>query len=268
MIYQPTPDKCCTKCHQWFLASYCNFCIDRRRRIFHAQCRQCDRKRMRQWEKDNSERKNERARKRYADNIEVQHEKDRHYRETHREQMREKANRYARGHKEKLRVYKNIWRIKNAEKYHAQMRHYYIINQDRIREKNKVYSQTHREQYRLQKQLRRTRARGLPSTFTINEWRRCLTYWNHTCAICGRPRGFWHTLAADHWIAISDPRSNNPGTVAANIVPLCHGVNGCNNEKNDTDPLTWLISKYGPKKGKAKHQEILTYFAWVEEQDK
>jgi hypothetical protein len=42
-----------------------------------------------------------------------------------------------------------------------------------------------------------------------------------------------------------------PGTVPWNTVPLCHGVGGCNNQKNDSDATKWLIGKFGKRKGLA-----------------
>src|SRR5581483_2176482 len=55
------------------------------------------------------------------------------------------------------------------------------------------------------------RKRSLPDTFTERDWQRALEYWDYKCAVCGRPRGLWHTLAADHWIPLTAP--DCPGTV-------------------------------------------------------
>jgi hypothetical protein len=100
-----------------------------------------------------------------------------------------------------------------------------------------------------------------------------LHYWNFACAVCGREESFWHVLALDHWIPLSNPAC--PGTTPLNIIPLCHtrkkgagkqlhGV-ACNNEKHDANPVLWLTAKLGPRKAKAKLSEIATYFALVKE---
>src|SRR5512141_2961524 len=87
------------------------------------------------------------------------------------------------------------------------------------------------------------RKRKLPDTFTDQDWQRALEYWDYKCAVCGRPRGLWHTLAADHWIPLSDPEC--PGTIPTYIVPLCHGEGGCNNSKRSRSPQAWLEAKLG-----------------------
>jgi hypothetical protein len=125
-------------------------------------------------------------------------------------------------------------------------------------EKQGIYSKT-------QQIKRRAFERHLPSAFTPHDWERCLSYWNNSCAVCGRPRGLWHTIAADHWIALSDPRPNNPGTVPTNIIPLCHGIDGCNNSKHDNDATEWLTRKYGRRKAKKILERIQKYFDSLKE---
>jgi hypothetical protein len=105
----------------------------------------------------------------------------------------------------------------------------------------------------------RARKRDLPDNFTSTDWEYALTYFHGCCAVCGRPPGLWHTLAADHWIPLSSP--NCPGTIPTNIVPLCHGINGCNNSKQDRDPVEWLSWKLGSREAKRKLAQILAYFS-------
>lgn len=105
------------------------------------------------------------------------------------------------------------------------------------------------------------RKRSLPIAFSSSDWDAALDYWGHQCAVCGRPRGLWHTLAQDHWIPLSDPRC--PGTVPTNILPLCHGEGGCNNSKGNKDPVRWLEERLGRRRAAQKLAEIQAYFAWV-----
>jgi ribosomal protein L37AE/L43A len=108
------------------------------------------------------------------------------------------------------------------------------------------------------------RKRSLPHAFTEQDWERALEYWGHKCAVCGRPRGLWHTLAADHWIPLT--HSECPGTVPTNIVPLCHGEGGCNNSKGKKMPDAWLAERLGEKPGFQKGVEIDAYFLWLKDQ--
>lgn len=107
------------------------------------------------------------------------------------------------------------------------------------------------------------RKRRLPNTLTNADWERALTYWDHRCAVCERPRGLWHTLAQDHWIPLTD--ANCPGTTAENILPLCHGEGGCNNSKGKKDPLEWLRAKLGTRRAKQKLYDIKVYLGWAHE---
>lgn len=116
---------------------------------------------------------------------------------------------------------------------------------------------------------RRAKQLCLPNTFTQSEWERCLNYWNYCCCICGKPVGLWHTMAADHWIPISSDDPRNPGTVAMNILPLCHSKKGgtdcCNKTKWKHEPVKWLENRLGKRKAKRKLKEIQSYFKWVTE---
>lgn len=107
-------------------------------------------------------------------------------------------------------------------------------------------------QKKTSKAARRAREHQLPDTLTKGEWQHCLEYWDHKCCVCGRSADFWHVIALEHWIPIMDKRADNPGTVARNVLPMCHSINGvlagdsgCNNTKHETAPLIWLTRKYG-----------------------
>ena len=108
------------------------------------------------------------------------------------------------------------------------------------------------------------RKRSLPHSFTQQDWERALEYWGYRCAVCGRPRGLWHTLAADHWIPLTHP--DCPGTVPTNIIPLCHGEGGCNNSKGKKMPDAWLEERLGQKQGFQKGVEIDAYFLALKDQ--
>jgi uncharacterized Zn ribbon protein len=105
------------------------------------------------------------------------------------------------------------------------------------------------------------RKQNLPRTFSAQDWNRALDYWGDKCAICERPRGLWHTLAQDHWIPLTHP--DCPGTVPTNILPLCHGEDGCNNSKGKKDPEAWLVAKLGRRRANRKLREIADYFNWI-----
>ena len=120
------------------------------------------------------------------------------------------------------------------------------------------WAQEHPESIRLVSAKRRARKRSLPDTFTLAERQFMVQYWGHACAICGNEEGFFWQLADDHWVPLKSAQC--PGTVADNIVPLCHGIKGCNNAKNRSEPEVWLCKQFGPRKAKAILQKITAYF--------
>jgi len=138
-------------------------------------------------------------------------------------------------------------------------------NPDRVRLRARKSAKKYAVQRRVSWHRYRTRKLALPCDFTNTDWQRALDYFSHSCAACGKPRGLWHTLAQDHWIPLSNP--NCPGTVPANIVPLCHtkkdGTDGCNNTKGGQSPEIWLEKKFGKAKATSIMKRIKAYFSTV-----
>lgn len=149
-------------------------------------------------------------------------------------------------------------------------REYRAKNIDKYKDANRRWQNTVHAKALQQTRVRRRRAtrKALPDTFTNNDWQHALNYFNGCCAVCGRPVGLWHTVAADHWIPITDPEC--PGTVASNIIPLCHsqkdGEGGCNNSKSKRNAEQWLTGKFGERKAKQILARINQYFEWVNQQ--
>jgi hypothetical protein len=105
---------------------------------------------------------------------------------------------------------------------------------------------------------------GLPDNFNSQDWQHVVDYFHGCCAVCGRQANDLfgtHTLAADHWIPLTSP--DCPGTVPWNIVPLCHGLGGCNNQKHNADPVVWLTQKLGKPRAAKKLAEIAAFFETV-----
>lgn len=105
------------------------------------------------------------------------------------------------------------------------------------------------------------RRQSLPRNYTKKDWRYAVDYFGNRCAVCGRKRVHWrdYQLVQDHWIPVSDPLC--PGTIPTNIVPLCHGPHGCNNQKHTKRPEEWIVKRLGKRNGLMKLAEINAYFA-------
>lgn len=152
------------------------------------------------------------------------------------------------------------WRKRNPDKQ-KQAQHTWYDNKGA--DYHRKYNDDNREQARHIVRKRRARRKQLPDTLTFEQWQASLDYFKGCCAICGRPQGLWHKIAADHWIPLSHPDCT--GTVATNIIPLCHGNDGCNNSKNDNNALWWLHKTYGVKQGNILYKKVMDYFEWVKQ---
>lgn len=278
MFNLTTPHKTCTKCGEtkpatteYFyrksatrdgLTSFCKECINAQQAEYKAANpdkvkaskkaeyeKHKDKyiKRAAESQKVNKDKLNEKARKRWAEN--------------RTEINKRKRNRYEeRG--EDAKGVQRKWKAENKEKVKANSKRYSEKNKDKISDRLRKWREKNPDQVRKQGhinvQRRSARKQNLPDAFTQSDWENALAYFDNRCAICGRQAGLFHTLAADHWIPLSSP--DCIGTTPKNIVPLCHGLGGCNNAKKDKDALTWLIEKYGEKKGKALAKKIQAYF--------
>ncbi len=149
---------------------------------------------------------------------------------------------------------------------------YQKLNPDKHNEQSRKHRKANKTKYAIYSEARRAKIHKLPNSLTYDEWKRALEYWNGRCAICGQLPDFWHIIAQDHWIPISDSNPNNPGTVLENVLPLCHAIKGanrigsCNHSKGAKNPIEWLVETLGKRKAKHKLKEIETYFKSVRNQ--
>lgn len=252
-----------------------------------------------QYYQDNAERIRAKAREYHHANRGEILAKQAEYRKT--ESFRQSIRRHQLRNRESLYERTRHWRRRNKQHVSEYNHQYYSANVDYEKVRRREYQKTHKAQIartrklylqrnqavikerhsawarsdrgRLSKRInqskRLARKRNLPDTFTPLDWERCLGYWHGCCAVCGRPAGLWHTIAADHWIPLSSP--DCPGTVPTNIVPLCHakkdGEGSCNVSKRDRDPAQWLVEYLEAKKAAAKLAEIESYFDWTRQSE-
>ena len=160
------------------------------------------------------------------------------YREKNRERERERVRE---------------WKINNHEKHKTARRRQYANRREHYNSANQAWKRNNPDRVRVytktDDQKRRAIEKGLPASFSTKDWQIALDYFSGSCAVCGRSRGLWHTLAADHWIPLNSP--DCPGTVPWNIVPLCHGIGGCNNRKKARPAQEFLVEVFGKRRGTA-----------------
>lgn len=238
------PEKRCTKCGEYFPTTTEYFARDKQHRDgLRSRCKSCE---------------NEYCRK---------------YRETNRERIREYGRNYHAKHRARDRDNYRRWCKENPERvseYRHRSREYHRLyreaNRERIRERDREYYIAHKAQRHVIKHNRKARKHGLPSDFTTEQQRFALDYFHHACAYCGRQ---FHdlfnerTLAFDHFIPLSSPEC--PGTTVTNMLPSCHGIDGCNTTKNSIPPHEWLIRRFGKRKSREIIARIEAYFDVVRE---
>jgi hypothetical protein len=220
-------------------------------------CRECTRKNKKRWYDQNRGDQNAKQRAQYARDPQRKLATNRRYFEAHPEVKPESDRRYYREHADQIKH-----RVKTYKSLNP-----HVARKSRLKRyaENPAITLARNER-------RRANKRGLPNDFTAADWHYALEYFGHACAVCGRKADFWTVIAPDHWVALSDPRPDNPGTVRWNIVPLCHAKAGvpagepcCNNSKHKRDAWEWLVERFGQAQAQKIWGRVSTYFERVME---
>jgi len=164
---------------------------------------------------------------------------------------------------EERKAYDHAYNIAHRPEKKVKNRKYRVENKAELLLKERAYRLAHPEVGIAHGVRRRARKRTLPLAFSTAEQAFCRAYFHYACAVCGNENGFKWTIGMDHWIPLNSP--DCPGTIATNMIPLCHGMTGCNNSKSDHDPETWLLARFGPRKARQILARIRAYFAIVAE---
>jgi len=155
------------------------------------------------------------------------------------------------------------WKAEHPEKVKEDHRRWREENPEKCCESVRRWSAQHPEKRREYEHRRRAVKRGLPRTCSAEDVQNAFDYWNGYCPVCGEPlRDLFgdRKPQLDHWIAIKDPRPDNPGHASGNVIPLC---SKCNSSKNDSDPTEWLNRKFGKRQAAKILARVKTYFAWA-----
>lgn len=180
--------------------------------------------------------------------------------------MSERAISWRNNNRERFNEYQREYQREHREEIQERQRQRRIDNPEINREKVRLWRKAHPEYDLKKNRKRRAKQYSLPFNFSDADESFAVEYFYGCCAVCGRPLNDLfgeHSLAMDHWIPLSDPRPDNPGTVAWNMVPLCHGIDGCNNSKFNCDPVEWIERKFGKRKARQIIARIEAYFAEV-----
>jgi hypothetical protein len=207
------------------------------------------------------------ARRRRLRQPELAREQMRRYCELHADQLAAKRRQKYLANKEAILKDRAEYREKNREKIRAWHRQYYKDNREKRLNKESISRQrrvdkirqaqrSYRNAHRLRNRLREKKLRYSVADFSKRDWEHCLAYWDGRCVICGYKGGDQRIICMEHWV----PLAKGGLTDRANILPMCHGLNGCNNSKHASEPTLWLRRKL-PDNAEAILGRIARYFA-------
>lgn len=171
----------------------------------------------------------------------------------------------------------NTWYQQNKQRAISTKRTWLNTNRSHHRVLTRIWSQSHPEQHREyarryhakhpeksreKSRIRRARKANVLYTFTVSHERIALDYFNGCCAVCNRQLQDLfgtHTVHWDHWI----PLSKGGHTTPDNMVPLCGGMDGCNNRKYSNDPIEWINREFKPRQAKVILARVEAYFEYI-----
>lgn len=170
------------------------------------------------------------------------------YKVNNKEKIKESKSSYKKLHQEEMRKYNTVYLksyyIKNKKKLNDINNKYYFENAETLREKRKEYYSNNKgkwlldgrrfrkintERCRTYSQNYRAKVRKNICDLTLDQWVKCLEYFNYCDAYTGLPLT---KVSQDHIV----PVSKGGGTTRSNIIPCERNVNS---SKRDSSMEVW-----------------------------
>ncbi len=180
-------------------------------------------------------------RRHYENNKERYAELGKKYREENKDKIRERDRKYRENNREELLAKKRAYhyRMKDDPEYQEKRRISYIATTSRpeykewVKRYDREYRQTPegRERARIACIRRRTLQKKAIATLTLEEWEKCLKYFDHKDAYTGLPMDI---VSQDHVI----PVSKGGSYAMSNIVPCERDINCSKSAKDIFDWYT------------------------------
>lgn len=181
-----------------------------------------------------------------------------HY-QNNKEKILKYAKEYRQSHKEYFDKYAKEYRQLNRNYFSEYGKEYRKNNKWRFKEYQERYYQNNKEKFKMRTSLYNSRKLLLPSELTRTQWNDTVSFFNGTCAYCGKPNivnGNRRRMTQDHFVAVT----KGGGYTKENIVPACKR---CNCSKSNKDFSYWYPywESYSPE----REQKILAFLAEQEE---
>lgn len=185
-------------------------------------------------------------------------EKIKEYKQQNSENIKANKKQYRLEHKQEIADYNKKYRQEHKEYFRQKKKEhapkFWQKNKERLRPYRVEWWKNHKELNCFYSQKRRSRAKEVETTLTLDQWEKIKSYFGNHCAYCGKGEG--ETLAKEHFI----PLSKGGEFTHNNIVPACQT---CNSSKRDKDFFEWYLKyrHYSKKREKA----ILKFLGYNEQ---
>ena len=239
--------KHCSKCFEVLPMNKNYFGIGKKNKDgFQYSCKRCSRDENKKHYKENKEKYKVRIKAYEMNNKEVVAKRRSAYYQKNKVRHRKLMAEWLDKNEESYKEYRKEYGIKNKDKINSRSRDYYKENRTTINKKQRLYYEKNKikvlARTRIYKeenpdlvtswsQKYRARKKMLDSNFTVDQWQKCLTHFNHQCAYCGSTEN----LEQEHVI----PVSKGGHYTVDNIIPACRS---CNASKNNKSLEEWYVN--------------------------
>ena len=155
--------------------------------------------------------------------------------EAHAEEVAERQRRYRMEHAEEIAEWRKRYYLEHLEEAAQWHKRYQAEHAEELREARRRYLQTAEGKAANRRGVhkREARVRALDFSFSYEDWKATLAFFDYQCAYCGESVS---DLQQDHVV----PVSRGGGYVVGNIVPCCAR---CNGSKHTTNLADWALSR-------------------------
>lgn len=154
--------------------------------------------------------------------------------------------------------------LRNTEAYKDSERIRKQSNEYRVKEAEYRKSKRGKENIRRKNHKRRTMKGATKHDFNQQDWDRALDYFGHKCAVCHRPESNELYIVMDHWKPLSKGGDTTVANIIP-LCHSKRGSSamGCNNRKWHRLPHDWLIMEFDSKVVEEIEANIEHFFVYA-----
>ena len=244
-------EKVCKKCGHMFPLSM--FHKNKNTKDGHINtCKECVKKYSKKYNDEHRDDINKRQNQYYYEHKEEELLRRKEYQKTHKEQIAIRKKIYRKEHIEEIKQRDLRYREIHKERYIKNGRTYYQNHHNELLKQKRQYYVKNKESIIAKNQIRRARIRAALGSFTSDQMRECIKFFNNVCAYSGKEfsKEKINCLSLDHIISLVKGGSN----FIWNIVPTTFSNNS---SKGSKEMIEWY--KNQPFYSEERLQRILEW---------